>query len=190
MSKVLVISASPRGDANSDILADQVVAGAAAAGAEVEKVRLADLTINYCLACDACQETVEAECIQQDDMAELCLKLLGADAIVFASPIYFFTVSGQMKVFLDRTYALGGAGSFTAMSGKRVATVFTYGDPNPLLSGASNALRVFQDAAVFLDFELVDCLHASCGPEGAIREQPEVLAAASALGARLAGTGE
>ena len=190
MSKVLVISASPRANANSDILADEVVAGATAAHAEVEKVRLKDLTINYCLACDACQKALEAGCVQKDDMAELCDKLLAADAIVFASPIYFFSASGQMKGFLDRTYALGGGGDWTAMSGKRAALVFTYGDSNPLHSGVANAFRMFQDAALFLRYEIVDCLPASCGPAGAIREKPEVLAAAKALGARLAQAGE
>jgi len=185
MKHVLVISSSPRKNANSDILADQVIAGAKAAGAGVEKVRLAALKIGYCVACEACQKSRDTFCVQKDDMRDLYPKLLKADVLVFASPVYWFAVSGQMKVFLDRTYALGGGGDWTALKGKKAACLFTYADPNPLESGVTNAFRMFQDAFGFLGVEITDCVHASCQDPGEVRKNKTVMEAARAVGEKL-----
>jgi len=186
MTNILVISASPRRQSNSDLLADRLIAGAQAAGAQVEKVRLRDLTIGYCTACDACQQTAQAPCVLQDDMAALLPKIAAADVLVFASPIYFFTLSGQLKVFLDRTYALGGE-DWNARHGKRGVTIFTYADDNPMSSGVINAYRTFQDAFRFLGLQDAGCLHATCGAAGEIAGNAEMLAKAEALGRTLAG---
>ena len=185
MKRFLVISSSPRKDANSDILADQVIAGAKARGAHVEKVRLAGLKIGYCIACEACQKSPDTFCVQKDDMKDLYPKILKADVLVFASPIYWFAVSGQMKVFLDRTYALGGAGNWTALKGKKAACLFTYADPNPLESGVVNAFRMFQDAFGFLGVEITDCVHAACQDQGEVRKNKAMMEAARAVGEKL-----
>ena len=192
MTSILVISASPRKNANSDILADRVIVGATAmhTEVEVEKIRLRELSINYCTACDACQQSAEAMCVQKDDMNALLPKLRAADAIVFASPIYFFTLSGQLKVFLDRTYALGGGSDWSALHGKKGATVFTYADSNAMYSGVTNAYRVFQDAFQFLGLTDAGCLHATCGAAGEIAQNEAILAQAEALGRKLAGREE
>ncbi|MHB0939896.1 MAG: flavodoxin family protein [Armatimonadota bacterium] len=187
MPSILVISASPRKHANSDLLADRLVAGATAAGAQVEKIRLRDLTINYCKACDACQKSAEALCVQQDDMNALLPKLRAADVLVFASPIYFFIISGQMKVFLDRTYALGGGSEWSALHGKKCVTLFTYADANPMYSGVTNAYRTFQDACLFLGLTDAGCLHATCSAAGEIAQNAAILEEAEALGRKLAG---
>jgi multimeric flavodoxin WrbA len=186
MTKVLIVSATPRKKGNSDILADRVAAGARAAGAQVEKVRLAELKIGFCKACNACQKSREAPCVQKDDMAPLLPKILEADVIVLATPIYYFSVSGQMKVFLDRTYALGGGDDWTAMSGKRAALVFTYAEPNALYSGVVNAFRMFQDAFEFLGVELVDCVHAACSDAGEVASNAPAMTLAEELGRKLA----
>lgn len=186
MTKVLVISGTPRLHGNSNTLADQVIAGARAAGADVEKVRLADLRIDPCDACDACQSSREAPCILGDDMIGLYPKVQQADVLVLASPIYFFSASAQLKAFVDRTYALGGGGDWSALQGKRLALIFTHGDDNALFSGVANAYRMFQDACRFLGMDLVDCLHASCGDAGEVRANSAAMSAAHALGRRLA----
>lgn len=105
MSKnVLIISSSQRKGGNSDTLCDQYMAGAQAAGHQVEKVRLAEKEIGFCLSCYACQKT--GRCIQKDDMAELIEKLKAADVIVLASPVYFYTICARLKNFIDRTFAI------------------------------------------------------------------------------------
>ena len=106
MSKqVLIISSSPRKGGNSDTLCDQFLKGAAEAGNRVEKIRLADLKIDYCSACYACKTT--GRCVKRDEMEQIIEKMRDADVIVLATPVYFYTMCAQMKTMIDRT--LGGA---------------------------------------------------------------------------------
>lgn len=101
--KVLILSASPRKQGNSDILCDEFALGAREAGHEVEKVRIAEKNIGYCRGCYACKDT--GICAMKDDMAELLQKMIDADVIVFASPVYFYSVDAQLKAVIDRTVA-------------------------------------------------------------------------------------
>ena len=102
--KVLVISASPRRGGNSDLLSDQFIMGAEEAGNSAEKILLKDLTVNYCKACDACQNN-GGVCLQEDDMKDIMDKMIEADVIVLATPVYFYTMNAQLKTLIDRTYA-------------------------------------------------------------------------------------
>jgi multimeric flavodoxin WrbA len=102
--KVLVLSVSPRKGGNSDLLCDQFMLGATEAGHQVEKVFTRDKRIDHCIACGACQSN-GGRCTQQDDMAEVLDKMVRADVIVMATPVYFYTMNGQMKTLIDRTYA-------------------------------------------------------------------------------------
>lgn len=100
MIKVLGIMGSPRYGGNSDILLDAALKGAKEGGAEVEKIRLCDLKISPCLECHGCDET--GECVQQDDMQLLYSKLIEADRLYLASPIFFMGISAQTKAMIDR----------------------------------------------------------------------------------------
>ena len=111
--KILVISTSPRKGGNSDALADAFIRGAQESGSSVEKVTLYDKTIGFCRGCLTCQST--GRCVIRDDADAIAQKMGEADVIVFATPIYFYEMSGQMKTLLDRTnplfpakYAFGG----------------------------------------------------------------------------------
>ncbi len=98
--KVLIISTSPRKGSNSDALADAFAEGARAAGNEVEKVNLAGKNIQFCRGCLACQTT--QRCVIRDDADLIEQKMEVADVLVFATPIYYYEMSGQMKTMLDR----------------------------------------------------------------------------------------
>ena len=98
--KVLIISASPRKDSNSEALARAFAEGAEAAGNEVELISLRDKTLNFCRGCFVCQEKLR--CVIRDDADVICRKALGADVLVFATPIYYYEMSGQLKTLLDR----------------------------------------------------------------------------------------
>ena len=100
MSNVLVISTSLRAKSNSDILAEHLIAGAKDAGHQVEQISLKDKTIGFCKGCLACQKT--QKCVLKDDAAEMAEKVMQADTLVFANPIYYYEMSGQMKTLLDR----------------------------------------------------------------------------------------
>lgn len=102
--KVFVISTSPRKGGNSDTLADAFVRGAQEAGNDVEKVTLHDKTIGFCRGCLACQST--HRCVIHDDADMIARKMLTADVLVFATPIYYYGMCGQMKTMLDRANPL------------------------------------------------------------------------------------
>ena len=104
MKTVLIISTSPRKGGNSEILADEFAAGAREAGHDVEKVCLYDKTINFCKGCLACQKT--QRCVIHDDADAIARKMKDADVLVFATPIYYYEMCGQMKTMLDRANPL------------------------------------------------------------------------------------
>jgi multimeric flavodoxin WrbA len=78
--------------------------GAEETGNNVEKIFLNDNEINYCKACDTCQKN-GGLCVQDDDMAQILDKMIKADVMVLATPVYFYTMNGQLKTLIDRTYA-------------------------------------------------------------------------------------
>lgn len=100
--KVLILSGSPRKGGNSDILCDEFLRGAVEAGHDVEKIRAAEKNIGFCRACYACKT---GKCAIDDDMTEILQKLIDADVIVLASPVYFYSIDAQLKALIDRTVA-------------------------------------------------------------------------------------
>lgn len=102
MSKnVLILSSSPRKGGNSDLLCDEFMRGAVCAGNQVEKVRLAEQNIQFCNACGSCVKN-PGHCPLKDDMDKLKEKLVAADVVVLATPVYFYTMAAQLKQFIDR----------------------------------------------------------------------------------------
>ena len=100
MKKVIVISTSLRRGSNSDMLADQFVEGAKAAGNDVEKISLIGKNIQFCKGCLGCQKI--GRCVINDDVNDIMAKVLKADIICWATPIYYYEMSGQMKTLIDR----------------------------------------------------------------------------------------
>lgn len=98
--KVLIISTSLRGGSNSDLLAKECEKGAKEAGHEVEFISLKDKEIKFCIGCLTCQKT--GVCVIKDDVADIMEKVKNAEVIVYATPIYYYEMCGQMKTFLDR----------------------------------------------------------------------------------------
>ncbi len=123
MKKVLIISASPRKGGNSDTLCDQFMAGAKSSGNSVEKIRLQEKKINFCLGCGVCNDT--HKCIQKDDMSDLLDKMVTADVIVLATPVYFYGMNGQMKTFIDRCVP-----RYTEIRNKEFYFIFSAADGN------------------------------------------------------------
>ncbi len=102
--KVLILSGSPRKGGNSDLLCDAFARGAQESGHAVEKIRVAAQKIRPCSACYYCHEH-GGECVHKDDMAALLQKMIDADVIVLASPVYFYAIDAQLKAVIDRTVA-------------------------------------------------------------------------------------
>lgn len=182
--KVLVLLGSPRKKGNSAILAAQIARGAKAAGAKVETVFLHGLNIAPCNSCYACQKEKSRGCSIDDAMQDLYPKLLDAEAWVIASPVYWFTMSAQTKIFMDRCFALP-AYAKEPFAGKRIAIAMSYGDADPFSSGCVNALRAFQDAYNYTRAKIVGMVYGSAYEAGEIRANDVLMKAAEELGKKL-----
>jgi len=185
MKKVLVVMGSPRKNGNSTTLAKNVIAGAKNTGAEVANYYLHGMDIKPCDACEACRKNDSGDCIISDDMQELYLKLRETDALVIASPIYYFTFSAQTKLFIDRWYALG-EGKTTVLNGKQIGIILTYEDTDPFTSGAVNALRTFQDVFDYLGAHIVAMIYGRASEAGEIKTNKNLMDKAYKLGQQLA----
>jgi multimeric flavodoxin WrbA len=182
--QVLVILGSPRRKGNSSTLAARISRGAKSAGAEVETVFLQGLKISPCRGCNTCQKHDSKGCAIKDDMQQIYPKLISADAWVIASPVYWFTMSAQTKIFMDRCYALP-AYTKNPFAGKRIAIAMSYGDADPVRSGCVNALRTFQDAFRYTGSKIVGMVYGSAMEAGEIANNKVLMREAEELGKRL-----
>lgn len=102
--RILVITGSPRAGGNSDQMADAFIRGAESAGHAVTKVSAASLNIRGCIACNACYSTGSA-CAHPDDFNQIAALMEQSDALVLATPIYWFTFPAHLKAVIDKFYA-------------------------------------------------------------------------------------
>lgn len=98
--KIVIISSSMRNNSNSDLLAQAFAKGAQESGSQVELIRLKRKKLQFCTGCLACQNT--QKCVLSDDAVEIAEKVKNADVVVFASPVYYYSISGQLKTLFDR----------------------------------------------------------------------------------------
>jgi multimeric flavodoxin WrbA len=185
--KVLGILGSPRRGGNSETLLDAFLQGAVQGGAAVEKVALRELKISPCLEIYHCFK--DGTCPIKDDMRELYDKLLSAEVVALASPVFFYGLSAQAKAMIDRTQAL--------WSRRYVLKQEFPGPPRQgvlLCTGATKGRLLFVGcrltARYFFDAINVtyaaEILVRSVDEKGAIKQKPEVLTTATDLGRRLA----
>lgn len=102
--RILIISTSPRKNGNSDALSEAFAAGARQSGHFVEKVELYNKNIGFCKGCLVCQQT--QHCVLEDDASYITQQMKNAEVVVFATPIYYYEMCGQMKTMLDRANPL------------------------------------------------------------------------------------
>ncbi len=186
--KVLGIMGSPRYGGNSDMLLDSALKGAEEGGAKIEKIRICDLKISPCTECHGCDDT--GECIVEDDMQTLYPKLVEADRLFLASPIFFMGVSAQTKALVDRCQCIwvrkyvlkqtigkgreNRSGLFIAVGGSKNQEKFV---------GAEKTVRAF---FATLDFTYEkELLIAGVDEMGGIMKHPSALDDAKRLGQEL-----
>ena len=185
MSKrILILKGSPREKGNSAVLAEQATSGARSAGAQVESIYLHSLDIRPCDACDLCKEPGSG-CVIEDDMQSLYPKLAQADAILLATPVYWFTFTAQLKLCMDRWYAFQSS-DWSELHDKPFGIILTYGDTDLYTSGGINAIHTFETMARFLHGEIVGIVHGSVNDVGDIEKHPDLLELAYHLGQKLA----
>lgn len=121
-NKILVLNASPRSGGNSDALCGEFIRGAVDGGNKIEIINLRDKNINYCMGCIVCQDSGGA-CVHNDDMGEILDKMISADVIALATPVYFYSMCAQLKTLMDRTFA-----KYTKIKNKKFYLISTAAD--------------------------------------------------------------
>ena len=106
MKNVLIINSTYRKGGNSEILAAEFAKGASETGNTVNTIHLREIKMNFCIGCLSCLKT--GKCVLSDDINEILPLVQNADVIVFATPVYYYSMSGQLKTFLDRLNPLYG----------------------------------------------------------------------------------
>ena len=122
--KILILNGSPRKKGNTAAFAAAFKEGAESKGHEVEIVSVGNMKINGCIACEYCHGKGEGKCVQQDDMQVIYPKLASVDMVVFASPVYYFSFTGQMQNAITRFYAPWSPAA------KKYAMILSSGSPN------------------------------------------------------------
>lgn len=139
MKKVIIISSSPRKGGNSEKLVHEFGRGAVDAGHEVETIYLRKHPVAPCLGCYACQKT--GHCIQKDEGEEIVRKMMASDVIVFATPVYFYGPSAQLKALIDRSVVV-----FPNITGKDYYYLMSMADTNEaMFEGTIKGLDGFLD---------------------------------------------
>ncbi len=185
-AKVVITLGSPREKGNSTLLAHRAADGVREAGGEPVFFALHGMDIRPCRGCDACRRKKNYRCVHPDDMASIYEALSEAEGLLIASPVYWFTMSAQTKLFMDRLYAFIGP-SGHGLAGKRIGIALTYGDTDPFSSGAVNALRTFQDAFRYVEAPIVGMVYGSADAAGEIAAHTDLMEEAFELGKALAG---
>lgn len=141
--KVLILSGSPRKNGNSDLLCNEFMRGAIESGNVVEKIRVSEKNIGFCKACYYCKQS-GGICAIQDDMTDILQKMIDADVLVFASPVYFYSIDAQLKALIDRTVA-----RWLDVKNKEFYYIITMADEE--LSSAQTTLACFRGYADCVD---------------------------------------
>jgi multimeric flavodoxin WrbA len=187
--KVIGFVGSPRKKGNTAAIVGEVLRGAADSGAETKLFNINELSIRGCQSCYTCQ-TPEGKCVQKDGMAPLYDEIFSADAVVLGSPVYMMQITGQMKTFIDRLFALlylkdGQPGAFrNKIKGKKTVTVYSQGQPDTGMFASSFDLN---DAVLgFLGFKVQERVAAGGMREpDAAKNSAAVMDKAYAAGAAL-----
>lgn len=182
--KIVAVLGSPRTQGNSASLAQRFLDMAQELGAEVQKFFLNTMDFKGCQGCGTCK-TKSAECVLEDDLAEVLEAIKQVDILLLASPVYFGDISGQLKCFFDRTYSYANP-DFTSRvpSGKKAIMALVQADPraenfNDIFPRYERWLKVFGFAPVYL-------LRATgVRDPGDINQQAGVLEQAAALAREL-----
>ena len=136
--KVLVISSSPRAGGNSDTLCDRFIAGCREAGHAAQKIALREKQFGFCRACYACRKL--GSCVQKDDLLPIFDSMEQADVIVLATPVYFYSICGQLKTLIDRCLSCAAR-----LKDKEFVFIATAADSRADMERAIDCLRGFTD---------------------------------------------
>lgn len=168
--KVLAIQGSPRKNGNTATLLKHYIQGLekSHSDAEIKLINVAEKNIQSCRGCQVCRNS-QGKCAINDEMQEIYPKILEADLIIMATPIYWWSITAQAKQFLDRFYAINFGHNF---KGKKFVLLMTYAgeDPN---SGVEIIKNMFNDICEYLEMDFIQS-YGICTGEVAVQDNSKV----------------
>lgn len=156
---VLSILASPRKHGNTSVILEEYLEGVKNQNPspQIETIYLQSKNIQYCKGCNACQQSPQSPCIIEDDITKILKSVEKADVLVFATPVYVFNMSGQLKTFLDRLHAV----NYETLLNKKIVLLTTYGDINETSAGVINVVHSLEMLSKYLGMKLIQNLNVS-----------------------------
>lgn len=183
--KLLALLGSPRKNGNTSFLLDEYLKGIKESNKEVEiaKVYLQGKDIHYCNACNVCHKVTIGKCVIKDDMQELYAQFNKSKMIVFATPVYWWGVSSQLKTFLDRTNAFDVEGG-KYFKGKTISVLMTYGIDSPN-KGPELIKTSFEEICKYTGMNLMDVYGVCTTQYSHIKEDPATLKKVYEMGLKI-----
>jgi multimeric flavodoxin WrbA len=162
--KIVIITSSPRTKSYSTYLAKRVQKNLQENHHIVTTIDLNKMDLQVCVACDSCRKENSNFCVLKDDMKNIYPVIIESDAVLLASPIYWFSVNAKMKLLIDRFYAFYTEKT-KALRNKTFGIILSYGDIDLYVSGAINAIRMFEDSFKYTGSKLCKILYATEVPD-------------------------
>ena len=184
MKTILIFNGSPRKKGNTAVLCNVLAQVIEENGGKTEILTLNSLNISPCRACDSCIRNKDGKCVQDDDMNDIYGKILDAKGLIFAAPTYWFNYSAQLKLAIDRMYALFGM-TGNPLSGKIMAGILVYGDSNEKTSGAINAINSLKDTFNYIGGSLKEIVHGSAMNIGDVEKNEKLVNKVRELGNKI-----
>lgn len=161
--KVLSIQGGPRRKGNTATLLKSYLEGVKSSGNHsIKEFILEGMDIKPCRACESCRKETGRFCIISDDMHKIYPEFLDADVIVLSTPVYWWSISAQLKLFIDRLYGLNFESHPERYKGKKLVLVLTYGDEDPN-SGAELVIGMFKEIASYTGMKIENIIRYSSG---------------------------
>ncbi len=190
MPTLLCLLASPRRGGNSDLLAAEACRAFAEDGGEVETIVLGELDLHDCRGCDWCKTPHASAdpCAQKDDMQALYHKMSSSDAVLWATPIYYWSPTVALKMVIDRLFCWGEwqeTRHREALARRPVGAVFSFADEDMVTGGYYHAYSICRAACESSGGRWAGAAYGAATDAGDIAGHPEALARARELGAKL-----
>jgi multimeric flavodoxin WrbA len=184
--QILALQGSPREKGNTATLLNSYLKGIKDAniqdsdGNEIEVINLDNMNIKPCNGCGACKKLKDRHCVINDDMTALYSRFINSDLVIFASPVYWWSVSAQMKLFIDRLYALIWDDKKMCFVAKIIVIILTFGDEEPC-AGADLTVKMFWEIARYTEMHIAGVIR-YCSEGRHVSRCPEKLKEAYEMG--------
>jgi multimeric flavodoxin WrbA len=182
--KVLALNGSPRKDGNTVTLQKKFLEGISQnQDNTVREIDLQGKNINPCIACNACEKRGDKYCVISDDTRAIYDAFLNSDLVVFSTPVYWWGMTAQIKLFVDRLYALIWDAGNLRFRKKKIVLILTFGGEEPN-SGADLVVNTFKEISEYIGWELIKVIR-YCSKDGHVSKDKQKLSESFESGTKI-----